>query len=323
MSYRTACVTGGAGFIGAHLVRELQRRGMAVTVIDDLSVGRRENLPEGIAFVHGSVLDPDVAARATESEVLFHLAARVAIRASFDGIFEDVNTNVLGTASLLRAIAAAPDRQVRRMVFASSMAVYADASAARPISECHSVEPVSPYGVSKLAAEQLVRQACAQAGVDACVLRLFNTFGPGQRYSPYVGVVTIFTRKMSAGERPTIFGNGLQCRDFVHVDDVVQGFVRAMDSAAPGSVFNIGTGVGTTVCELHDRIASMLGFREAPVFLPAVPGELRYSIADIGRATREIGYRPLRTLADTLAGVVREVAGQADVAQAAGGHRGS
>lgn len=309
MNFKTACVTGGAGFIGSHLVRELLRRSMHVTVIDDLSVGRRDNVPAGAEFVHGDILDPQIARIAARSELVFHLAARVAIRSSFEFITEDVTTNVVGTASVLRAIATAPERRVRRLLFASSMAVYADADAPVPLAETFRLEPISPYGVSKLAAERLVLQVCAQAGIDACVLRLFNTYGPGQAYSPYVGVVTIFSRQMAAGERPAIFGDGLQCRDFVHVDDIVQGFVRAMARARPGAVFNIGSGTGLTVRQLHDRIADVLGYRAAPLFAPAVAGEVRHSIADIGRAARELGYQPTRRFQESVADVVREVVG--------------
>jgi len=308
--FKTACVTGGAGFIGSHLVRALLARGLQVTVIDNLSVGRRENVPDEVEFIHGDILDPEIAAVAARSDVVFHMAARVAIRSSFEFITEDVMANVVGTANLLRAVAGAPEGQVKRFLFASSMAIYADAPGPTPISESSATEPISPYGVSKLAAERLVHQVCGQAGIDACVLRLFNTYGPGQAYSPYVGVVTIFSRKMEANETPTIFGDGEQRRDFVHVDDIVQGFVRAMDRGVPGATYNIGSGTGVSVNELYARVARALGFSAAAKHDAAVPGEVRYSIADISRARGDLGYQPSRKFDEAIEGVVMEVTGR-------------
>ena len=299
------CVTGGAGFIGSHLVRELLRQGEKVVVIDNLSVGLRENVPAEAEFIEGDILDPAVAAEAASCDAIIHLAARVAIRSSFEFIVEDTTTNVVGTASLLRAISAAEPPRVRKFLFASSMAVYAEGAPHRGVDENHAVAPLSPYGVSKYAAELLVQQVCASAGIDAGILRLFNTYGNGQALSPYVGVVTIFADAMRQGRAPTIFGDGEQCRDFVHVEDVAQGFVKALGVSNNGQIYNIGSGQGRTVNEVFSAIAAALEFDQPALHEAAVPGELRYSIADTGTARDRLGYQPLNSFTDAIASVVR------------------
>jgi nucleoside-diphosphate-sugar epimerase len=302
--FATACVTGGAGFIGSHLVRRLLARGMRVRVIDNLSVGRREAVPDEVEFVHGDILDPAVAAQVCDCDVVFHLAARVAIRSSFDFLVEDTTTNVLGTATLLKAVAAAPERRVRRFLFASSMAVYPDRDAAVPIPETTPLEPISPYGVSKMAGEMLVRQVCEELGIDPVVLRLFNTYGTGQAFSPYVGVVTIFARTLLEGGTPRIFGDGEQRRDFVHVDDVARGFVAAMDHGLPGRVYNMGSGRGLTVNAVYRAVAAALGVDTPAEHVDAVPGEVRNSIADIARAGADLRYEPAHRFESSIGDVL-------------------
>lgn len=301
------CVTGGAGFIGSHVVHELLKTGREVVVIDDLSVGQRDKVPPGAEFIEGDILDPDVAAAAARCDSVIHLAARVAIRSSFEFIVEDTTTNVVGTASLLRAIGAAEAASVKQFLFASSMAVYAEGAPDRAIDENHAIAPLSPYGVSKYAAEMLVQQVCARNGIDAGILRLFNTYGQGQALSPYVGVVTIFADAINQGRAPTIFGDGDQCRDFVHVEDVAQAFVKALDVRNNGRVYNIGSGQGRSVNEVFAAIADALGFDQAALHESAVAGELRYSIADIGTARERLDYHPLHSFNDAIASVVCQV----------------
>jgi UDP-glucose 4-epimerase len=276
--------------------------------LDDLSVGRKENVPDGVRLVVGDILDADaVAAAVSGCEVLFHLAARVAIRSSFEFVVEDTMANVVGTANVLRT--ALRSGRVRRVVATSSMAVYADASSPRPIDEDHPREPVSPYGISKLAAERLTHGICGKAGVESAVLRLFNTFGPGQTLSPYVGVVTIFVNRLRAGQAPIIFGDGEQCRDFVHVEDVASAFLAAMDAPSSGETFNVGSGAATSINHVFYRIREAMGSTIQPMYGPAAPGELRYSIADIGKAARLLGYRPRRSFDSGIEEVVSQILG--------------
>lgn len=300
------CVTGGAGFIGSHLVRALRDRGNAVTVLDDLSVGRRDWLPEDVRLVVGDIRDCNAASHAVrDCHAVAHLAARVAVRSSFDYAVEDASVNLVGTANLLKA--AADAGCVRRFVGASSMAVYADSSDARPMSEDHPTEAISPYGVSKLASERLVHLMCARFGMKSVMLRLFNTYGPGQAVSPYVGVVTIFVNKLGKGEQPAIYGDGAQCRDFVHVADVSDAIVAALESDVTGRTFNIGTGVAESVNHVYEHVRLALGSSTPPRYEPAIPGELRYAIADIGAAREALGFEPRRRFEIEIARVVRDI----------------
>ena len=312
-------VTGGAGFIGSHLVRALLARGERVTVYDNLSTGLRANVPAGAAFVQGDVTDAAALEGAVKGHArVVHLAARVAIRSSYEFAVEDTHTNVVGTAALMRAAQRAGG--VQCVVAASSMAIYADSPNRQPIDEQHPAHPISPYGVSKLALEQLVHGMAQAAGIGSTVLRFFNTYGPGQALSPYVGVVTIFANALRDGRAPTIFGDGEQCRDFVHVADVTQALLRALGAPqAPGATYNVGTGIATSVNQLYALVRDALVrgalVRDAlgqpldALHAPAVPGELRYSIADIGRIGAALGYVPAHKLEDALPAVVREIAG--------------
>jgi UDP-glucose 4-epimerase len=301
-------VTGGAGFIGSHLVRALLARGESVTVFDNLSVGKRENVPSGASLVVGDVTDADAVEQAMAGHrAVVHLAARVAIRSSFDFAVEDTLVNVVGTAAVMRA--ARRSGTVRRVIGASSMAIYADHASAAPIDEDHPTRPISPYGISKLAVEQLIHGMAAGSGISSTVLRFFNTYGPGQALSPYVGVVTIFAHALRDAKVPTIFGDGGQCRDFVHVADVAQALLLALDAQeVSGQTFNVGTGVATSVNRLYELVRGALSSTVDAVHAPAVPGELRYSVADIGRIRHQLGYRPLHRLDDALPDVVRTIA---------------
>jgi len=311
-SYHTACVTGGAGFIGSRLVTHLLARGLEVRVLDDLSVGRAENVPSGAALIVGSVLDRDkVAGALRRCDIVFHLAARVAIRSSFDFVVEDTSANVVGTATVLREVQRGGS--VRNFLLASSMAVYAESPDGRPVREDHALWPISPYGASKLCAEALTRQICKVAGVRHSVLRLFNTYGTGQAVSPYVGVITIFCDQLIRGEAPVIFGDGEQVRDFVHVEDVVQGFLCAMDSPASGETFNVGSGVPTSVKEVYSAVRRALGSAAEARFAEAIPGELRNSVADITKARRLLNYSPQCSFSETIGPVSREIAARSAV----------
>lgn len=305
-AYRHACVTGGAGFIGSHLTKALLERGIQVTIIDNLSTGTMRNVPNEARLIVADVLDePRYQDPLKDCDIVFHLAARVAIRSSFDFVVEDSMANVCGTAAILRASQRAG--LVKKIISTSSMAVYADVSDPIPIPETHSTQPISPYGISKLAAEQLTHSFGASTGIDTVVLRLFNTYGKGQKYSPYVGVVTIFINKLRAGEKAIIFGDGEQARDFVHVEDVVSGFLGAMDADVRQQTFNIGTGIPRTVNSVYDTIARFVGSGDAPEHAGSVAGELRYSIADISKAQQILHYSPKHDFSVSIKSVVDEV----------------
>lgn len=306
MRFRKVCLTGGAGFIGSHVARALLAEGVEVRVLDNLSTGRRENVPAGAELIAGDILDPAAAGIAMDGcDALLHLAARVAIRSSFEFAVEDTTANAVGTAAIIRAAVRAGS--IRRIVTTSSMAVYADAPGAGPIDETYPVEPISPYGVSKLASERLTHLMVREAKLESAVLRLFNTYGPGQAFSPYVGVVTIFVNKLAGGEQAVIYGDGEQARDFVHAADVARGFVLALDNDSTGETFNIGTGKATSVKRVYELIAGHLGAERRALHVEAVPGELRYSVADIGKARRILGYQPAHAFEDSIGEVVRDI----------------
>jgi len=285
---RHALVTGGAGFIGSHLVRALLDRGLAVTVLDNLSVGTRAAVDPRARLVDGDVRDRTAVGTALEhADCVVHLAAQVTIRASFERFYDDVDTNLMGTLNLARCLDA---QRVRRVVLASSMGVYADAPSPEPIAESHPCEPIAPYGVSKLAAERICAQILVPQGIGVTALRYFNTYGPGQTFSPYVGVITIFITKLLQGQPPTIFGDGEQSRDFIHVADVVAGTIAALDG--PPGVYNLGTGRATSVNALARFLIDRVRPGLDPVYAPAQPGELRFSIADGTAARERLGFEP-------------------------------
>lgn len=298
------CVTGGAGFIGHHTVRALLRAGHEVLVIDNLSTGKAENLPAGVPLKVADILDNDVENILADysPEAVLHLAAKVSIRASVDAFAEDARQNFLGTA---RALAATIKSGARRFVMASSMAVYDDSPTPQPLSEDWPKKPLSPYGISKLAAEQLVHLMGRQSGTETLVLRFFNTFGTGQALTPYVGVITIFLDRIRSGQPPVIFGDGHQCRDFVYVGDVARACVLALESDACGQSINIGTGQGTTVNQVARLLLERLESPLEPVFAPAGAEENRNSIADVALARAVLGYQPSANLDDKIDEVIR------------------
>jgi UDP-glucose 4-epimerase len=285
-------VTGGAGFIGSHLVRGLLERGLEVTVLDNFSTGTRSAVDRRARIVEGDVrCRPDIEQALKGADCVFHLAAKVSIRASFEMFYEDVETNLMGTANLLRSL---DPGSVRHFALASSMAVYADSRSPSPIPEDHLQEPAAPYGVSKLAAERICSQILRQADIPFFALRYFNTFGPGQKFTPYVGVINIFATKLLKGQAPVIFGDGEQARDFVHVEDIVAGTIATL-SGPPGT-YNLGTGRATTVNQIAALLIRRIQPNAKPVYAPMPAGELRYAIADITAASEKLSYRPQRSI---------------------------
>lgn len=285
-----ALVTGGAGFIGHHLVRELLARGLDVTVLDNLSTGDPARLPGGARLVEGDVRDPDALSRALDGvSHVFHLAAVVTVRGSVDRFVEDADVNLLGTLQLLRAM---EGRRIETATLASSMAVYGPCPDGEKLHESMCPAPIAPYGVSKLAAEKYWMLVAPRTGAATTVLRYFNTYGPGQSVSPYVGVITYFINLLRAGKAPTIFGDGLQRRDFVHVQDIVRATASTMGGGGHLRALNVGTGHGTTVLEIAEQLIAWIEPDIRPVFEPEREGELREAIADISAASEALGYAP-------------------------------
>ena len=302
-----ALVTGGAGFIGSHLVDELVAGGCRVTVLDNLSTGHRQNidhLGDRIDFVEGDIRDEGLLSRVVKGcEVVFHQAAVVSVSQSVQDPSHACEVNDLGT---VRVLDASRRNGVRRVVMASSSAVYGD-DPRMPKTEEMAPMPLSPYAVQKLTGEFYASVFGGLYGLETVCLRYFNVFGPRQDpSSPYSGVISIFMKKASAGEAPTIYGDGGQSRDFIYVKDVVRANVlAATEAAAAGQVFNVGTGAFIRIVDLWKLIGELSGVTIDPLFDQPRAGDIRESVSDIGRIQRLLGFRPriaLRQgLIDTLA----------------------
>ena len=290
-------VSGGAGFIGSHLCEHLAAAGHAVLAIDDLSRGRRENLPPEIPLEVRGIGDPALGERlaAFAPRALVHLAAQVDARRSLEDPVFDAQVNILDTVRLFAAAAAAG---VERIVFASSAAVYGDPEEI-PTPEESPLAPLSPYGIGKLAGEGYLDFFARRHGIAGVALRFANVYGPRQESVGEAGVVAVFCQRLLAGETVTIHGDGRQTRDFVYVDDVARACLLAL--SGPPGVYNVATGVETDVRTLYARLAAALRPGSLPEHGPAVAGEPRRSALDPSRAEIGLGFRSARELADGLA----------------------
>lgn len=290
-------ITGGAGFIGSHLVEHLVGAGQEVVVLDDLSGGRRENFAavrRRISFIRGSVADLNTCRRAMDGiDYVLHHAAVTSVQRSVDDPQGAHQVNATGTLNVLLA---AREARVRRVVYAGSTSAYGNA-ATLPNSESHVARPLGPYAASKLAGEGYCLALHATYGLETVVLRYFNVYGPRQDpKSQYAAVVPRFIAAALQGEPPTIFGDGKQTRDFVYVGNVVHANLlaaRAPAARVAGQVFNIGSGRSVSVNELWDRIRSLTGVPLLPHHAEARPGEVQDSLAAIDRAREHIGYAPV------------------------------
>jgi UDP-glucose 4-epimerase len=299
-------VTGGAGFIGSHLVEALVRAGEPVRVLDDLSSGREENLApvrDRVELLRGSVADVAAVRKAVAgARRVFHLAARPSVQKSFE---EPELAHEVNAGGTMRVAVEAARAGVRRLIFAGSCAVYGDAGAG-PATEEQRLDPKSPYAAQKLVGEHYCRLLGAKEGLHAVVLRFFNVYGPRQDPgSPYSGVISVFCEKMLRGESPVIFGDGRQTRDFVCVDDVVQAMTRAATAGVgAGATYNVASGTSRSLLDLHAALAAATGTRAAPKFAPARVGDIVHSAADIARARRDLGYDPAVRFEEGLARTV-------------------
>jgi nucleoside-diphosphate-sugar epimerase len=285
-------ITGGAGFIGHHLVRAFLEQGDEVVVLDDFSTGLRERLVPFIGrarVIEGSILDPDVLdAAAAGCDVILHQAALASVERSF---VDPVRTNDVNVGGTIQVMLAAARQGVRRVVFAASSSVYG-VPAELPCREAMNPLPESPYGVSKLAAEYNLHTLGRHTGVDTVALRYFNVFGPGQDpRSHYAAVIPLFITAVLKGGRPTVNGDGTTTRDFTYVDNVVRANILAtLSPSAAGRTMNIACGDRTSLLELLDAICMAAGRRVEAVFGPPRPGDIKHSLADITMARDMLGY---------------------------------
>lgn len=299
---KNVLITGGAGFIGSHIAEALVDRGCHVTVLDNLSTGHLKNLDglnEQVHFIEGDIRDEDVLSRVTQGcDVIFHQAAVVSVTQTVAEPVGSTDVNDMGT---LKVLDAARKNDVKRVVLASSSAVYGD-DPQSPKVESMTPKPLSPYAVQKLTNEFYADLYFRLYGIETVCLRYFNVYGPRQDpSSPYSGVISIFMNKAAGASVPTIYGDGLQTRDFVFVKDVVQANVLAATSVkAPGQAFNVGTGVTISIKDLWYNISELNRYEADPEYAEARPGDIVDSLASIQKATERMGFKPSVSLNDGL-----------------------
>jgi len=289
-------VTGGAGFIGSHLVESLVRRGASVRVLDNFSTGSIGNLSEvlnQIELIEGDASDPKAAAAATRDvEIVFHQAAVASVARSLE---DPLATHLNGATATLTILEAARQAGVRRVIHAGSSSAYGDCDQPTK-SETLPANPLSPYAAAKLSAEYYCQAFSASLGLPTVTLRYFNVFGPRQDpNSPYSAVIPRFMTALFRGEKPVIYGDGLQSRDFTYVDNVVHGNLLAAQWPAEtvsGRVFNIAHGENTSLLKLIEMLGAELGTEVEPIFEPARQGDVRHSRADLRAARQWLKYEP-------------------------------
>ena len=295
-------VTGGAGFIGSHIVEEIVRRGESVRVLDNLSTGRKENLSsvlDKVDFHEGDICDPETLRRVFNGvHYVIHLAALSSVVRSIEDPVTTTEVNLMGT---LQVLLAAREAHVKRVVMAATGAAYGD-NPTLPRVETQMPEPLSPYALVKLAGEYYGQIFHRLFGVEFVALRYFNIFGPRQNpKSPYTGVLSKFITAYLGGETPTIFGDGEQSRDFTYVANVVDATLRAcLKPEAPGKVINVGTGRGSTLNQTIKLLNQILGVEVRPHYGPPRLGDVLHSTADISLARAVLGYEPIVTFEDGL-----------------------
>ena len=300
-------MTGGAGYIGSHLVDRLVNEGCEVVVLDDLSSGRLENInhhveSKRVDFVRGDVCSFKQVKEAMQGvDAICHLAALVSIPYSMQNPTVAFDVNSAGTSNLLRACLKSG---VEKFVFASTCAVYGEA-AYLPIDEAHPTNPVSPYAASKLAAEQYCIRFYKVYGLKTVILRLFNVYGPRQGVDIYSGVITRFIKRLHTGEPPIIHGSGKQTRDFVHVYDTVEGVLGGLcHDNGVGQVFNIGSEKPTSINHLAKLLISIMNLKVRPMYVKPRYGDILQSYASIKKAKEILGYRPMISLEEGLMSLI-------------------
>ena len=299
-------VTGGAGFIGSHLVDELVKRGFDVTVLDDLSTGRVENLSsclERIRFVRGDIRDKgNVEFALRDVDSVFHLAAIASVPYSVEHPEATFEININGTTSVLESSSRS---SVEKVVYVSSSAVYGDPKYL-PVDESHPLSPISPYAESKLKAEQLCKEYQESCGLRAVILRPFNVYGPRQTSNQYAGVIIRFIERLREGRPPIIYGDGLQTRDFIYVEDAVRALILAsQNEEAAGRIFNVASGLPTSISQLAQLLIDMFDIdRIEPLHVGAREGDIRHSYAETKEAKTHLGFEARVSLREGLSSLL-------------------
>jgi UDP-glucose 4-epimerase len=290
-------LTGGAGFIGSHLIEGYQAAGHTVVVVDDLSSGLRANVPAGVTFYQADIADVAPIVATERPDVINHHAANMSVKVSGDDPQFDARINVHG---LLAVLLAAATHGTRKVVFASSGGTVYGIPQALPITESHQQMPLSPYGITKMAGEHYLRYFATERGLTSTILRYGNVYGPRQLPHGEAGVVAIFAQKMLAGEAPRIDWDGDQRKDYVYVKDVVDLNLRVL-TGGDGQTYNVGSGEATTVNDLYKHLAELVQFSGKPTYGARRPGDLREFYLDCTKATTELGWPPPTSLATGLA----------------------
>jgi UDP-glucose 4-epimerase len=304
-------VTGGAGFIGSHLTEALVAGGHTVRVLDDLSSGTVANLAsvkDRVQRIQGSVTAPELVRKAVAGcDVVYHLAALPSVAKSVEQPLASHDVCATGTLTVLDA---ARQAGVRRVVYAASSSAYGD-QPGDVRRETDALIPLSPYAAAKLAGEHYCQCCHAVYGLETVRLRFFNVFGPRQdAKSPYSGVISLFSAAMAKGQAPTVYGDGLQTRDFVYVANVVQALLRAAQAPqAVGNVYNIGNGKSVTILELVQHLNQLLGTKLKAIHAPPRAGDVRHSLADISLARRDLNYEPIVSFPDGLSRTLEALRG--------------
>jgi UDP-glucose 4-epimerase len=300
---RRVLVTGGAGFIGSNTVDLLVREGYSVSVVDNLSTGRKGNLNPKARFHMADIVSPKLEAvfRKEKPQAVIHLAAQIDVRKSVSEPGYDARVNVLGSINLLETCRR---HGVEKLVYSSSGgAVYGEPEH-NPVDERHRIMPLSPYGASKYAVEKYVQMYSATYGLDYNILRYGNVYGPRQDPLGEAGVVAIFTGLLLGGRRPLIWGDGRQTRDFCYVGDIAQANMKGLVKRGRSKVYNIGSGAETSVNGITGKLIKAVGSRLKPAYGAPVKGEVRRICLDVGLARKELGWKPKTSLDAGLAATV-------------------
>lgn len=292
-------VTGGAGFIGSHIVDALVKKGHHVVVVDNLSTGKKENVNADAVLIELDINDPEILEifKREKIDVVFHVAAQIDVRKSVANPVDDARQNILGSINVLEAC---KTYGVKKIIFSSTGgAIYGDTDII-PTPETHIEQPISPYGIAKLAVEKYLHYYHVVHGLNYTILRYANVYGPRQNSKGEAGVVSIFCDQLVAGASPVINGDGTQTRDYVYVGDVVNANLVAFDANKIGK-FNIGTGVETDINKLSALLIDALGALITFSHGPGKPGEQRRSLLDCSSAKKELGWQPIIELKEGLA----------------------